>query len=158
MTMTMPPDPLAGIGREMPPSFYCRPCESTADTPADAGGAERYAAALPSAALHAQLAAAIGDALSAPPVLHAAVVLPGLGRFDVHVADARDAVRLLLQCHTATGHAWFRAHRHTIERRLARRRDRLVVLTASEALGASSSAIVPNRPEGRGFKPRLFLR
>jgi hypothetical protein len=138
--MTIFYDPLAAIGREtLLAPVSCRPPASFAcDAPH--AGAARYAAALADASPVARLASEIGEALDATlPVLHATLVLPGLRRFDLRVADERDGVRLRLRCHTARGHAWLVTHRRTIEQRLTRRLCRAVTLSAIEACARPAS-------------------
>jgi hypothetical protein len=132
--MTKFSDPLAAIGREtLLASVSCRPPASFAD-------AARYAAALANASPLVRLATEIGEALEATlPAFLATLVLPGLGRFDIHVADERDGVRLRLRCHTARGQAWLVKHRRTIEQRLTQRLGRAVTLLAIEACSPPAS-------------------
>jgi hypothetical protein len=138
--MTILSDPLAAIGREtLLAPISCSPPASFAGDAPNAGAA-RYAAALADASPVARLANEIGEALDATrPVMLATLVLPGLGRFDIRVADELDTVRLRLRCHTARGHAWLVTHQRTIEQRLTRRLGRAVTLSATEACAPSTS-------------------
>jgi hypothetical protein len=132
--MTIFSDPLTASGGEtLFAPFSCRPPATFAGDAPNAGAA-CYAAALADASPLLRLETEIGEALdSTRPVFLATLMLPGLGRFDIHVADERDGVRLRLRCHAARGRAWLVMHRSTIEQRLTFRLGRAVTLSAIAA-------------------------
>lgn len=52
---------------------------------------------------------------------HAAIELPGLGRFEIGLRERRGVLVVRFRCHASQGHAWLSRHRLTLETRLAAR-------------------------------------